>query len=144
MARTTPKRSFTSFVTRNSGSGADAGPAPGQPQTNPEPALVEASATRPDREPDSLLSIVSPPPVRQPLESRAGEGASSPDRTKVVTSTGRVRTYTASRNLPGVTLRLTEARWERLKLLSIQERRPIQEILGEAVDAYMRGRGLQW
>ena len=29
-------------------------------------------------------------------------------------------------------------------MLSIQERRPIQEILGEALDAYIRGRGLRW
>ncbi len=77
-------------------------------------------------------------------ESSAGEGRGGDDRTRVVTSTGRVRTYTASRNLPGVTLRLTEDRWERLKMLSVQERRPIQEILGEALDAYMQRRGLKW
>lgn len=74
----------------------------------------------------------------------AGQGAQVPERTRVVTATGRVRTYTASRHMPGVTLRLTEDRWERLKMLSIQERRPIQEILGEALDAYIRGRGLRW
>ena len=55
--------------------------------------------------------------------------------------------------LPGAggTGGVTPERWERLKLLSIhlkllsiQERRPIQEILGEALDGYMRGRGLRW
>jgi hypothetical protein len=39
---------------------------------------------------------------------------------------------------------MTENRWERLKMLSIQERRPIQEILGEALQDYMRRRGLPW
>jgi hypothetical protein len=39
---------------------------------------------------------------------------------------------------------MTEVRWERLKLLSIQERRPIQEILGEAMADFMRARGLPW
>ena len=67
-----------------------------------------------------------------------------PERIQHVTSTGRVRTYSATRSLPGVTLRLSETRWERLKMLSIQERRPIQDILGEAMDAYMRQRGLPW
>jgi hypothetical protein len=67
-----------------------------------------------------------------------------PERVRHVTSTGRVRTYSANRQLPGVTLRLSEDRWERLKVLSIQERRPIQDILGEAMDAYMKGRGLPW
>jgi hypothetical protein len=66
------------------------------------------------------------------------------ERIRTVTSTGRVRTHSANRNLPGVTYRVTEERWERLKLLSIQERRPIQDIIGEAMDGYMRGRGLPW
>ena len=78
------------------------------------------------------------------IEADGGEGREVRERTRVVTSTGRVRTYTASRNLPGVTLRMSEARWERLKLLSIQERRPIQEILGEAMADFMRARGLPW
>jgi hypothetical protein len=89
-----------------------------------------------------------PPPnmvtgLSLPLRSASDptpEGA----RIRHVSSTGRVRTHSANRMLPGVTLRLTEERWERMKLLSIQERRPIQEILGEAVEAYMRGRGLPW
>jgi hypothetical protein len=41
-------------------------------------------------------------------------------------------------------LRLAEDRWERLKMLSLQERRPIQEILGDAMEAYMKARGLPW
>ncbi len=65
-------------------------------------------------------------------------------RIRQVTSTGRVRTYSANRELPGITLRLSEERWERLKMMSIQERRPLQEILGEAVEHYMKMRGLPW
>jgi hypothetical protein len=114
------KRSFTSFV---------------------RPAAIPPAAEPPQPE---------PPPQSRPLEAEAkpdpGEGqrAEETERTRVVTSTGRVRTYTASRNLPGVTLRMTEGRWERLKMLSIQERRPIQEILGEAMADFMRARGLPW
>ena len=140
----TPKRSFTSFVKRNADPGLKTGTVPMHPQANFETASRDGSATQPDHEASAPGSVQSSPSVGQPFESRVGEGEASPDRTRVITSTGRVRTYTASRNLPGVTLRLTEERWERLKLLSIQERRPIQEILGEAVDAYMRIRGLQW
>ena len=122
----TAKRSFKSFVKRA-----------------PEPDLGHEIPQR--QTPENLATSnegVSAPP--QSNQAGAGQGGSPQDRTQVITSTGRVRTYTASRNLPGVTLRLTEDRWERLKLLSIQERRPIQEILGEAVDAYMRNRGLRW
>jgi hypothetical protein len=78
------------------------------------------------------------------IEADGAERKEVRERTRVVTSTGRVRTYTASRSLPGVTLRMSESRWERLKLLSIQERRPIQEILGEAMADFMRARGLPW
>jgi hypothetical protein len=81
----------------------------------------------------STLEPVSTPPPEAPAE-----------RIRHVTSTGRIRTYSAARSLPGVTLRLSETRWERLKMLSIQERRPIQDILGEALDAYMIKRGLPW
>lgn len=81
----------------------------------------------------SSLEPVSAPPPEAPTE-----------RIRHVTSTGRIRTYSATRSLPGVTLRLSETRWERLKMLSIQERRPIQDILGEAMDAYMVKRGLPW
>ena len=144
-----PKRSFTSFVQRMPVSAVGNESPPGQPQANLKLPSENTAAGQHDREADSAVSVPASTATRQLLQSRGGqskegEGRSSPDRTKIVTSTGRVRTYTASRNLPGVTLRLTEDRWERLKLLSIQERRPIQEILGEAVDAYMRTRGLQW
>lgn len=66
------------------------------------------------------------------------------ERIRTVTSTGRVRTFSASRQLPGITLRVTEERWERLKMMSIQERRPLQEIVSEAMEMYMQGRGLPW
>src|SRR3954468_1093493 len=77
-----------------------------------------------------------------PVQAQTTQLDEPPERIRQVTSTGRVRTHAANRMLPGVTFRLSEERWERLKLLSIQERRPIQEILGEAMDGYMRGRGL--
>ena len=79
-----------------------------------------------------------------PAQSPAAEPPSGGDRIREVTSTGRVRTYSASRQLPGITLRVTEERWEKLKMMSIQERRPLQEILGEALDRYMKDRGLPW
>jgi hypothetical protein len=101
-------------------------PEVGQPQADLEPMASGAEAASYGSEPG------------------AGQEGGVCERFRVVTTTGRIRTYTASRNLPGVTLRLTEQRWERLKMLSIQERRPIQEILGEAVDDYMRARGLPW
>jgi hypothetical protein len=117
------KRTFTSFVRPAAAHAA---------QTPTEPA-------QPDPPPTVHLNSM----VRE-IEADGGEGREVRERTRVVTSTGRVRTYTASRNLPGVTLRMSEARWERLKLLSIQERRPIQEILGEAMADFMRARGLPW
>jgi hypothetical protein len=118
----TPKRSFTSFVRSAAVPSAPAAE-PAQPESPPELRTPEAEA-KPD--------------------PREGQGPEESNRTRMITSTGRVRTYTASRNLPGVTLRMTESRWERLKLLSIQERRPIQEILGEAMADFMRSRGLPW
>jgi hypothetical protein len=114
------KRSFTSFV---------------------RPAAVPSAGEPPQPEP---LSQPGPREAEAKPDPEEGQGAEETDRTRVVTSTGRVRTYTASRNLPGVTLRMTEGRWERLKMLSIQERRPIQEILGEAMADFMRARGLPW
>lgn len=117
------KRTFTSFVRPATAPAAQTPTEPAQP--DPPPAV-------------HLTSMV------RELEADGGEGREVRERTRVVTSTGRVRTYTASRNLPGVTLRMSEARWERLKLLSIQERRPIQEILGEAMADFMRARGLPW
>jgi hypothetical protein len=99
----------------------------------------------PKRTFSAFLKPAAPDAVASPpLEPESTPPGASPERTRHVTSTGRVRTYSATRSLPGVTLRLTETRWERLKMLSIQERRPIQDILGEAMDAYMRSRGLPW
>ena len=127
----TAKRSFTSFVR------APATPQPAPPVSNSAQPLAEAPHSNP-------LPVADPTEVQQKLEHQEGPGSDTGERTRVVTSTGRVRTYSASRNLPGVTLRLSESRWERLKILSIQERRPIQEILGEAMADYMRARGLPW
>jgi hypothetical protein len=92
-------------------------PVPDQPQPKHGPATIPASPADPEP---------------------------APGRIRRVTSTGRVRTHVANRDLPGVTLRLNEERWERLKILSVHERRPIQEILGEAVAEYMDRRGLPW
>ena len=84
--------------------------------------------------------------LEQDALAGVGGEAEQPDggRIRQVTSTGRVRTYSANRQLPGITLRLSEERWERLKMMSIQERRPLQDILGEAMERYMRERGLPW
>lgn len=80
-----------------------------------------------------------------PSRHHGGDGNVQDDgRIRTVTSTGRVRTFSASRLLPGITLRVTEERWERLKMMSIQERRPLQEIVSEAMEQYMRERGLPW
>jgi hypothetical protein len=118
----TPKRSFTSFV---------------RPPAVPSVPIAEPPQAESPPEPRT-------PEAKPQPDLREGQGPEEGDRTHIVTSTGRIRTYTASRNLPGVTLRMTESRWERLKLLSIQERRPIQEILGEAMADFMRSRGLPW
>ena len=92
-----------------------------------------------------LRPSASPEPPAEASEPQiATPPEMPPERVRHVTSTGRVRTHSANRMLPGVTLRLSEERWERLKMLSIQERRPIQDILGEALDDYMKGRGLPW
>lgn len=92
-------------------------------------------------EPETVADSTPPEPTVVPIPRPAEP---SPERIRHVTSTGRVRTHSANRMLPGVTLRLTEDRWERLKMLSIQERRPIQDILGEALEGYMKVRGLPW
>jgi hypothetical protein len=141
------KRSFASFVKLSSQAVIPAeltnaavplsrhvsqGPSSGQGSDNSQPS---------DKERQDLGSANSTADEQGLL---AGEGEGAPQRTRIVTPTGRVRTYTATRNLPGVTYRMTENRWERLKMLSIQERRPIQEILGEALQEYMRRRGLPW
>lgn len=119
----TQRRGFASFI---------------KPQTQPEPAPMPAPANTaaPAAVPESAA------PSAPGIEAREGEGAENraPNRT----ATGRVRNHTASRNLPGLTLRLSEPRWEQLKMMSIQERRPIQEILSEAVAQYMERRGLRW
>ena len=78
------------------------------------------------------------------LSGRGDGGSHEGERIRTVTATGRVRTFSASRQLPGITLRVTEERWERLKMMSIQERRPLQEIVSEAMELYMRERGLPW
>jgi hypothetical protein len=113
---TPPKKGFSAFIR----------------QVSPEPTQQSAE---PPRVPTEWLaaSDTQPPPLEP-----------APERVRYVTSTGRVRTHMAKRELPGVTLRLSEERWEKLKMLSIQERRPIQDILGESLDAFMRARGLPW
>ena len=78
------------------------------------------------------------------FSARGERGPHEDERIRTVTATGRVRTFSASRQLPGITLRVTEERWERLKMMSIQERRPLQEIVSEAMELYMRERGLPW
>jgi hypothetical protein len=100
-------------------------------------AFLRPSLPEPSLDEEGKFHASTALPLPRPVDP-------SPERIRNITSTGRVRTHTANRMLPGVTLRLTEERWERLKMLSIQERRPIQDILGEALDGYMRGRGLPW
>lgn len=121
---TAPKKGFSDFIKR------DAPAASGAPLA-PVPMLREVPPVSP-LEPEAQTLAADPAPT------------AVPERVRQVTSTGRVRTHSASRQLPGVTLRLSEGRWERLKMLSIQERRPIQDILGDAMEAYMKGRGLPW
>ncbi len=137
------KRSFSSFVKRTPDHLTEAGGRHDQaPAGRPDPAQAPASHSRPAEAGWPEERQPTPAQSERPEVDETGEGGDG--RQRVRTSTGRVRTYSASRSLPGVTLRLSEERWERLKLLSVQERRPIQEILGEAMDAYMRGRGLRW
>ncbi len=119
-----PKKGFSDFIRREQ---------PAAPAPAPVPMLREVPPAPPP-EAEAQPAAPAPTPVAPP----------APERIRQVTSTGRVRTHSASRQLPGVTLRLSEERWERLKMLSIQERRPIQDILGDAMEAYMKGRGLPW
>jgi hypothetical protein len=109
----------------------------------PPPVVMSAPAAAGEGPQLSVVPAAArPAPVAPPPASAA---APSPaERIRTVTSTGRVRTHSANRQLPGVTYRTSEERWERLKMLSIQERRPIQDIIGEAMEAYMKGRGLPW
>jgi hypothetical protein len=140
------KRSFTSFVKPSSQAVLPAeltnaaAPSSHVSQT-PSSDQGSDNGQRNDKERHDLGPNIS---IADEQGLSAGEGEGAPQRTRIVTPTGRVRTYTATRNLPGVTYRMTENRWERLKMLSIQERRPIQEILGEALQEYMRRRGLPW
>lgn len=141
------KRSFASFVKPSSQAGIPAeltnAAAPLSHHISQGPSSDQGSdnSQRSDKEHQDLGPAIN---IADEQGLSVGEGEGAPQRTRVVTSTGRVRTYTATRNLPGVTYRMTENRWERLKMLSIQERRPIQEILGEALQEYMRRRGLPW
>jgi len=122
------KKGFASFI---------------RPRSDPEADGVTPAAKGRGGKSARLGSSSPPANVRTP--SNTSEGASPEDgRIRTVTSTGRVRTYSASRELPGLTFRVSEERWERLKMMSIQERRPLQEILGEAMERYMRERGLPW
>jgi hypothetical protein len=98
-------------------------------------------APTPTREGPDLRVVL---PARPPAPAPTAAAPPPVERIRTVTSTGRVRTHSANRQLPGVTFRASEERWERLKMLSIQERRPIQDILGEAMTAYMKARGLPW
>ena len=140
----TQKKGFAAFLRQ---APPEPEPAPSLPPRSaeavPPPAPVTMPAPAPVGEGPQLHIV---PPV--PLPSAAPPPAATPpapaERIRTVTSTGRVRTYSANRQLPGVTYRTSEERWERLKMLSIQERRPIQDIIGEAMDAYMKGRGLPW
>ena len=122
----TEKKGFAAFL-------KPAAPAPAASEPAP-PVLREAPPAPP----------LSEEPAPVPAAAAAPVAAPQPERIRQVTSTGRIRTHSASRQLPGVTLRLSEQRWERLKMLSLQERRPIQDILGDAMEAYMKGRGLPW
>lgn len=124
------KKGFSQFIRPSANNDAAQ---PVQPLTPPQTPATPASS-------DAALSDSLP--IKQ-TDSEA-TAAVQPERIRHVTSTGRVRTHSANRALPGVTLRLTEERWERLKMLSIQQRRPIQDILGEAMEGFMRAKGLPW
>ena len=121
-------------------------PAPPEPDAAPPPAEVTASppVVMPAPVEEGLHLQVVPPAQYLPPPPAPVAAPAPADRIRTVTSTGRVRTHSANRQLPGVTFRVSEERWERMKMLSIQERRPIQDILGEAMEAYMKTRGLPW
>ena len=121
-------------------------PAPPEPEPAAPPAevTVPPPVVMPAPAGEGLHLQVVPPAPYQPSPSAPVAAPTSADRVRTVTSTGRVRTHSANRQLPGVTFRVSEERWERMKMLSIQERRPIQDILGEAMEAYMKTRGLPW
>jgi hypothetical protein len=54
----------------------------------------------------------------------------------------KVRPGAADR--PTITIRLNHSRWERLKMLSIQERTTLQDIVEAAIQAEFKRRGLPW
>ncbi len=137
----THKKGFAAFLRQAQPEPEPAPPLPPRSaEAAPPPPPVATSALAPPGE-GPQLHIVPPPSAAPPP---AAVPPAPAERIRTVTSTGRVRTYSANRQLPGVTYRTSEERWERLKMLSIQERRPIQDIIGEAMDAYMKGRGLPW
>lgn len=121
----TPKKGFGDFVRR------------------PAPAATEPTTDSGSRDAPAARQRLDAP-ATSPVQLLASDTSGGSERIREVTSTGRVRTYSATRHLPGITLRVTEERWEKLKMMSIQERRPLQEILGEALDRYMKERGLPW
>lgn len=147
------KKGFSAFLRPAAPPMPEPDPTPLAP---PPPARVEADHPPPVAMPPAigvgegpqLTVVASVPPLAPspapPPSPPAPVPANAPERIRTITSTGRVRTYSANRQLPGVTYRASEERWERLKMLSIQERRPIQDIIGEAMDAYMKSRGLPW
>src|SRR5215203_6652022 len=140
----TQKKGFAAFLRQAPPEPEPAPPPPPRSaEAAPPPPSVAMPAPAPAGEVPQLHIVPSAPPP-----SAAPPPAATPpapaERIRTVTPTGRVRTYSANRQLPGVTYRTSEERWERLKMLSIQERRPIQDIIGEAMDAYMKSRGLPW
>jgi hypothetical protein len=143
----TQKKGFAAFL-RPQAPEPDPPPPPRPAEAaphSPQPPVMMAAPPAPAGE-GPQLHVVPPaaPPSAPMLEPPAAAPPDPVERIRTVTSTGRVRTHSANRQLPGVTYRVSEERWERLKMLSIQERRPIQDILGEAMEAYMRKRGLPW
>lgn len=121
----TPKKSFGDFVKRPAITATEPAFDNGDKDQSVEQRLMTPTGTRDTDDRNPTL--------------RVGD-----ERIREVTSTGRVRTHSATRQLPGITLRVNEERWEKLKMMSMQERRPLQEILGEALERYMKERGLPW
>jgi hypothetical protein len=120
-----PKKGFGDFVRRSAVSVAEVSLDSDDKDQTPGERLIIPTGTRDADVADAAPSVGN-------------------ERFREVTSTGRVRTHSANRQLPGITLRVNEERWEKLKMMSMQERRPLQEILGEALERYMKERGLPW
>ena len=136
----TQKKGFTAFLRPATAEPEPVPPPPRPAEVATLPPVAMPAPAQAGEGPD--LRVVPPAPPPAPAITVAAPPAA--ERVRTVTSTGRVRTHSANRQLPGVTFRASEERWERLKMLSIQERRPIQDILGEAMAAYMKARGLPW